>query len=744
MDSPCNSGQTALQILQTVFGYAQFRLQQAEIIEQLAGGGEALVLMPTGGGKSLCYQIPALLRNGVGVVISPLIALMQDQVSAMQQLGVRAAFLNSSLSTDEARGVEQALSNGELDLLYVAPERLMMPRMLSLLENNPLALFAIDEAHCVSQWGHDFRPEYMQLSVLHERFPTIPRIALTATADGPTRREIIQRLALQDAKVFVSGFDRPNIQYRIMENLGNARDRLLRFIRNEHDGEAGIVYCLSRKRVDELAEWLGKKGLNALPYHAGMSTDKRKQHQDQFLREDGVIIVATIAFGMGIDKPDVRFVAHMNLPKSLEAYYQETGRAGRDGLPATAWMSYGLQDVIMLKQMQENTDTDEAHRRIERHKLDAMLGFCELTTCRRQALLHYFDDHLPEPCGNCDTCLEPPETWDATVAAQKALSCVHRTGQRFGVNYVVDVLLGKDDERIQRFGHDKLSTFGIGTELAQNEWRNLFRQLISRGLLRVDMEAYGSLHLTEAARPILRGEQPLQLRKFVKAGKARSQTRKSAVYSQVSDEKLWEALRNLRTALAEKQNVPAYVIFHDATLMEMVERQPENRAQLATLSGIGEKKLEAYGEAFLDVIKAHLSVDRASPANTADETLQLFRLGMDAPAIAAQRGLAQTTVYAHLASAIQNGAATLPDVVGLEEHVIKMLRDAIEQFAEQGRLKPVYEALQGEYDYNILRCVKASLLCEVSEGFVADENKTAGKEAGSLKEHVDESGAFAS
>jgi len=708
-----NSHQQAQQILHSVFGYDTFRLQQDEIIEQLVSGGEALVLMPTGGGKSLCYQIPALVREGVGIIVSPLIALMQDQVSALQQVGVRAAFLNSTLSFDEVQAVESGLRNGELDLLYVAPERLMMPRMLSLLEQSRLALFAIDEAHCVSQWGHDFRPEYIQLSVLHERFPNVPRIALTATADVPTRREIIERLALQEAKVFVSGFDRPNIRYRITENQGNARDRLLRFIRNEHDDDAGIVYCLSRKRVDDTAAWLSSKGLKALPYHAGMSTADRQENQARFLREDGVIIVATIAFGMGIDKPDVRFVAHLNLPKSMEAYYQETGRAGRDGLPANAWMMYGLQDVITLRQMQENSDTDEAHKRIERHKLDAMLGFCELTSCRRQALLRYFDDHLEEPCGNCDTCLEPPETWDATVAAQKALSCVHRTGQRFGVNYVVDVLLGKKDERMQRFGHDQTSTFGIGTELEQNEWRNLFRQLISRGLLSVDMEAYGGLRLTETSRPVLRGEQQLHLRKFVKAGKTKKSHKTSNAWSKATDNKLWEALRKLRTELAEQQGVPAYVIFHDATLMEMVERQPETLAQLGNLSGIGERKLEAYGEDFLAVINEHVKETDAPPVNTADETLQLFRLGMDADTIAGQRGLTPSTVYSHLAKAIQTGDVELQEVTGLDEKVITTLRNAIEQYEEEGRLKPVYEALGEEYDYNILRCVKAAMLCEV-------------------------------
>ena len=701
----------AQQLLQSVFGYDSFRLQQAEIIAQLVNGGEALVLMPTGGGKSLCYQIPALLREGIGIVVSPLIALMQDQVDALRQVGVRAAYLNSSLSSAEAAEVEAAVRNGELDLLYVAPERLLMPRMLALLAHARLALFAIDEAHCVSQWGHDFRPEYIQLSILHERFPDVPRIALTATADAMTRREIIQRLGLQQARMFVSGFDRPNIRYRVTENQGNARDELLRFIRNEHDGEAGIVYCLSRKRVDDIAAWLCSKGLQALPYHAGMSTEQRQRHQARFLREDGIIIVATIAFGMGIDKPDVRFVAHMNLPKSLEAYYQETGRAGRDGLPADAWLVYGLQDVITLRQMQASSEGDEMHKRIEHHKLDAMLGFCELTSCRRQALLRYFDDHLEQACGNCDTCLTPPATWDASVAAQKALSCVHRTGQRFGVNYVVDVLLGKPDDRIQRFGHDQLSTFGIGQGLDQNEWRHLFRQLISHGLLSVDMAAHGSLRLTEASRPVLRGEQALHLRKFVKATRTKAKPRKSSpAGNQPVDDRLWQALRQLRTDLAEKQGVPAYVIFHDATLMEMVERQPQTLAQLRQVAGVGERKLDAYGDAFLSVILEHCQQASGPAMASAEESLQLFRLGMDPEGVARQRNLTVATVYSHLASAIRNGDAKLSEVTGLEEGVIKMLCDAIERYADDGRIKPVYDALDGEYDYHVLRCVKAAMM----------------------------------
>jgi ATP-dependent DNA helicase RecQ len=591
-------------LLRSVFGYDRFRSPQDEIITQVLSGGDALVLMPTGGGKSLCYQIPALLREGVAIVVSPLIALMQDQVDALQQLGVRAAYLNSTLSLDEVQRVEASLRQGELDLLYVAPERLLLPRTLELLAQLPLALFAIDEAHCVSQWGHDFRPDYIQLSVLHERFPDVPRIALTATADDATRQEIIQRLQLQSARQFISSFDRPNIRYRVMENAGNARAALLAFIRNEHSGEAGIVYCLSRKRVDEVAAWLQDNGLTALPYHAGMSAEDRLRHQSRFLREDGVIIVATIAFGMGIDKPDVRFVAHLNLPRSLEAYYQETGRAGRDGLPADAWMVYGLQDVITLRQMQTNTEGDARYKRIEHHKLDAMLGFCELTACRRQALLRYFGEELAQPCGNCDTCLSPPPTWDASVAAQKALSCVHRTGQRFGANYVIDVLLGKQHERIQGFGHDRLSTYGIGTELDQNGWRNLFRQLIAHGLLSVDLQGHGSLQLTEASRPLLRGEHALQLRQLVKPAKTGGR-KKLAGSTAAQHDPLWLALRQLRSKLSSQQGVPAYVIFHDATLQEMVERKPRTLAELLEISGVGERKLEAYGRPFLETIAQH-------------------------------------------------------------------------------------------------------------------------------------------
>ncbi|MGP5326953.1 DNA helicase RecQ [Vreelandella titanicae] len=604
----------ALKVLQEVFGYDSFRGPQQAIIEHVIAGGDALVLMPTGGGKSLCYQIPALLREGTAIVVSPLIALMQDQVAALEQNGVRAAYLNSSLDYHEAVEVENRLRSGELDLLYVAPERLATARMQMLLEQTRIALFAIDEAHCVSQWGHDFRPEYRQLSQLHQRFPQVPRIALTATADVPTRGDIMEHLQLQEAALYNSGFDRPNIRYHIAENQGNAKEQLLRFIREHHDGEAGIVYCLSRRKVEETAAWLERQGLTALPYHAGLPPEQRQQHQTRFLREDGVVVVATIAFGMGIDKPDVRFVAHLNLPKSIEAYYQETGRAGRDGLPADAWMAYGLQDVITLRQMQQDSSAADHQKRIEQQKLDAMLGLCEIISCRRQALLHYFGDHLDAPCGNCDNCLTPPETWEATVAAQKALSCVYRTEQRFGVTYLVDVLLGKSNERITRFGHDRLSTYGIGKDLSANEWKALFRQMIASGFLSVDMEGHGGIKLTANAKPVLRGEQNLTLRKpSNKPSKAKTARRGSKGASAPQGHgPLWEALRQHRRELAEAQGVPAYVIFHDATLAEMIEQKPQSLAALGAISGIGARKLADYGEGFLDVILAHQETEQSS------------------------------------------------------------------------------------------------------------------------------------
>ncbi|MEO7200639.1 MAG: DNA helicase RecQ [Dokdonella sp.] len=597
----------SLQILNSVFGYAQFRGAQQAVIEQVSSGGDALVLMPTGGGKSLCYQIPALLRSGTAIVVSPLIALMQDQVEALHQFGIEAAFLNSSLSLPEQREVEKRLLAGELKLLYIAPERLLSERCLQLLERITVSLFAIDEAHCVSQWGHDFRVEYRQLTILHERFPQIPRIALTATADAPTRREIIERLSLESAEHFISSFDRPNIRYRIVEK-DNARRQLKDFL-VAHRGESGIVYCLSRKKVDDTAAALVGDGINALPYHAGLDAATRAANQKRFLREDGIVMVATIAFGMGIDKPDVRFVAHLDLPKSLEGYYQETGRAGRDGLPAEAWMTYGLGDVVTLSQFIAQSEAGEERKRVERAKLDALLGFAETTVCRRQRLLAYFGEALEQACGNCDNCLEPPKTWDASVVAQKALSCVYRTGQRFGVGHLVDVLRGESTERVVSLGHDQLSTFGIGSEYDLRQWRGIFRQLVAAGFLSADSEGYGTLRLTEASRDVLKGQVRVQMRHEADQGErraARSKTRSERSRHTLDiashEEPLWRALRDTRTRLAKEQGVPPYVIFHDATLLAMLREHPQSLRELAGISGIGELKLERYGEAFVDVL----------------------------------------------------------------------------------------------------------------------------------------------
>ncbi len=591
---------TALDILQQTFGYATFRAPQEEIMEMVIAGKDALVLMPTGGGKSLCYQIPALARPGCGIVISPLIALMQDQVNAMRELGVRASYLNSTQDTHTASEVERALLEGELDLLYIAPERLTQRRMLDLLARSSIALFAIDEAHCVSQWGHDFRADYLQLSLLHEQFPNVPRIALTATADEQTRNEIVTRLRLEQAAQFVVGFDRPNIRYRIGLKQ-NARQQLLQFLKTEHPDHAGIVYCLSRKKTEETASWLTTQGFTALPYHAGLSAELRAAHQARFLREDTVIMVATIAFGMGIDKPDVRFVAHLDLPKTIEAYYQETGRAGRDGEPADAWMIYGLQDVIKLRQMMQGSQGNEQHKRIEQHRLNAMLGLCEITSCRRQTLLQYFGETYPEPCGNCDSCLEPAQTWEATEACRMALSAVARTGERFGVNHLIDVLTGKETDKIWQFDHHHLPTFGVGDALDNNQWRSVFRQLVGRGLLSVDLEGYGALKLQEKCRPLLKGEVTISLRKDQKQKVAKRQT-KTPLPDDINVG-LWEALRDCRRELAEEQGVPPYVIFHDSTLVEMCSMVPKTLNDFAELSGVGERKLLKYGEQFLAAIR---------------------------------------------------------------------------------------------------------------------------------------------
>ena len=591
------------QILQHVFGFPDFRAPQDEIISTLVDGGDVLVLMPTGGGKSLCYQIPAIAREGVGIVISPLIALMQNQVDALKQLGVSATFLNSTLAFEAVHRIEQSLRQGEVDLLYLAPERLVQPATLALLRELDISLFAIDEAHCVSQWGHDFRADYLHLNILATEFPSVPRIALTATADIRTRTEIVSRLSLDEARQFIVGFDRPNIRYRIALKT-NPRQQLLQFLKNEHRNDAGIIYCLSRRKTEETATWLSQQGFEALPYHAGLDSETRAKNQARFLNEESIIIVATIAFGMGIDKPDVRFVAHLDLPKTVESYYQETGRAGRDGEAANAWLVYGLQDVIKLRQMMENSEGSDEHKRAEQHRLNAMLGLCEITSCRRHALLRYFDEDSPERCGNCDTCIDPVDTWDGTEAAQKALSAVFRTDQRFGVNHLIDVLQGSNTEKIRQFEHDKLSTFGIGQTLDINQWRSVFRQLVARGYISVDLERYGALRLEQKCRPLLKGEQQIELRRD--SGKKAVARQTKTPLPEDINVGLWEALRECRRLFAEAQGVPPYVIFHDKTLREMAEQMPQNTSEFGLLTGVGERKLEKYSEAFLAVIQEAL------------------------------------------------------------------------------------------------------------------------------------------
>jgi ATP-dependent DNA helicase RecQ len=596
----------ALSLLNSVFGYPQFRGSQAEIVDHVTAGGDALVLMPTGGGKSLCYQIPALLRNGCGVVVSPLIALMADQVAALTEAGVRAAVLNSTLDAAAAQNVERAFVAGELDMLYVAPERLVTARFQALLGRARVALFAIDEAHCVSQWGHDFRPEYIELAVLHEQFPAIPRIALTATADALTRREIITRLHLEGARVFIESFDRPNIRYTVVEKE-SAREQLLRFLEREHAGDAGIVYCLSRKKVEETATWLSERGIPALPYHAGLDAQIRAQHQRRFVDGEGVVMTATIAFGMGIDKPDVRFVAHLDLPKSIEAYYQETGRAGRDGAPANAWMAYGLADVVQQRRMIDESEADEEFKRVSRGKLDALVGLAESAECRRVRLLAYFGE-ASGPCGNCDNCIAPPRVVDATEAAQKALSAVYRTGQRFGAGHLIDILRGQTTDRVRQLGHDSLKTFGVGADSSDKQWRALFRHLVASGHLLADAEAFGALRLTESARAILKGEHAVALREAVaeaRSGKRRGRitTPGSAVPADPGSAGMLDALRAWRRATAQAHGVPAYVIFHDATLVEIAARAPADLDTLGTISGIGAKKLERYGAELLVLLR---------------------------------------------------------------------------------------------------------------------------------------------
>lgn len=717
---------SALEILEHTFGYHQFRPYQQDIIEAVANGRDALVIMPTGGGKSLCYQLPALLLDGVAIVISPLIALMQDQVTQLQQLGVKAGFINSTLNPVQLQDTEEALLTGQLDLLYIAPERLAMEKTKALFGQIKIALFAIDEAHCVSQWGHDFRSDYLLLNVLHQQFPAVPRIALTATADERTRTEIIERLDLHNADHFIGGFNRPNIQYRVQQKL-RGREQLLSFLKTEHPRDAGIVYCLSRKKVDDTASWLKTQGFDAIPYHAGLDPDTRQTNQNRFIREEGVIVVATIAFGMGIDKPDVRFVAHLDLPKSIESYYQETGRAGRDGLAATAWMAYGIEDVVKLRRMLESSQGSDEFKKVERHRLESMLGYSEVTSCRRQTLLHYFGEEFDGNCGNCDNCLQPVETWDGTVAAQKALSCVYRTEQLFGVNHLLDVLLGKTTAKIEKFNHHQQSTFGIGKDVSEQRWRSVYRQLVARGFLTVDVNGYGSLRLTEKARPILRGEETLFLRRDAEAP-LRKKAKSSQSIVEDKDRVLWEELRNLRMTLAKAQGVPPYVIFHDATLMELVRYRPANREDMAMISGVGDAKLDRYGEHFIHAINEFNLQERAaqSTANekassktsipTAEQSLALLRKGLNVEAIAEERTLKAATVHQHLRQYVEQGELKAIDVLGLAEDEIDRITDElVAQIDDDNKiaLSDVHEFFQGVYDWDVLRCVRAEVYCNL-------------------------------
>jgi ATP-dependent DNA helicase RecQ len=694
--------------------------------------------MPTGGGKSLCYQIPAMLRNGVGICVSPLIALMQDQVQGLTQMGVRAACLNSSLDPDTAYDIEQMLVNGQLDLLYVAPERLCKPGFLDLLARCNPALFAIDEAHCVSQWGHDFRPEYMQLSIIRERFPDVPRLALTATADKPTQADIIRNLQLERAKVFATGFDRPNITYSVLPKK-NATTMLKRFINDNHPGDAGIVYRLSRKKVDSTAEFLQKHGFTALPYHAGLSAQVRYENQDRFMREEGVIMVATVAFGMGVDKPNVRFVCHLEPPKSLEAYHQETGRAGRDGLPASAWMCYGMQDIAVLRSMIESGEANETRKRVEHAKLGSLFAFLETAGCRRQSLLGYFGEHI-HPCGNCDNCLSPVDTWNGTEAAQKALSNIFRTEQRFGVNHLVQVLTGAETEAIKRFGHQRVSTYGIGKEMGQDEWKSVYRQLLASGMVSVDMERFNALTLNERSWPVLKGEQEVRLRTDpVMPRQTKKKTRRTTalaedILTSWEAEALFDRLRDLRLQVAEAQSVPPYAIFADKTLLEFVRYRPKDLSDLGCMSGVGTNKLNHYGEAFLTCMKEH-ETEHGRPATipeipdelrerheksmvrdqelsaTAQTSLDLFTELGDVDRVAEKRGLKPASIWNHLGQAARLDRVDYLNVVSLPDDELKTVVDAIKDFRGRGivSMTPVFEALDKRYSFDLLRFLRASL-----------------------------------
>jgi len=730
-----------LDVLRSVYGYKSFQGLQEEIITHMVSGGDALAFMPTGAGKSLCYQIPSMIRPGVGVVVSPLIALMRDQVGALARNGARAACLNSSLSPGEAWEVERKLSRGELDLLYAAPERLMSPAFLSMLERLHIALFAIDEAHCVSQWGHDFRPEYLQLSELAERFPGVPRIALTATADGPTRADIVNRLHFERARVFSAGFDRPNIRYIVVPKR-RGREQLLEFIENEHKGDSGIVYRMSRKKVEETSRFLCDHGIESLPYHAGLDKRERDAAQDAFMRKEGLVMAATVAFGMGVDKPDVRFVAHLDPPKSLEAYHQETGRAGRDGLPADAWMAFGIGDLAVLRKIIAPEGELTGQKRIELQKLSAMTGYCEAIACRRRILLGYFGEDS-EPCGNCDLCLDPPETVDGTVAAQKALSCVFRTGQRFGAAHCVNVLCGVHSKPVMRWGHESVSTFGIGTDFSQEQWHGLYRQLLADGSLEIAPDGYGGLRLAARAWEILKGDRKFSMRVVSEEEKAargrrrerrerRGKTGWTGEFLQTPEETaLYETLRELRRGIAEKEGAPPYQVFHDKTLLGMALVKPRTEAELLAVSGVGDSKLKKYGEAFLEALAAHYAEhgrgeSREEPGErkaekpvrkkrergeTASVSLELFKKLGSVEAVAGERGLTVHTVVSHLIQFAAKGAVDPADIHGLSPDAVKRVEKTLASFKTRGvtALKPVFEALGGEFDYEAIRCVQAGM-----------------------------------
>jgi ATP-dependent DNA helicase RecQ len=712
-DEPAHIMVKAQAKLEEVFGYKSFRSHQSNIIESLLAGRDCLALMPTGGGKSLCYQIPALVRGGTGVVVSPLIALMQDQVDALLDVGVKAAFLNSTLDRAAQDRVEREFAAGALDILYVAPERLVQERTLSLMGRSEVALFAIDEAHCVSQWGHDFRPEYRNLKILAERFPRVPRIALTATADERTRQEIVTELSLENADCFIASFDRPNIRYTISE-MGSmsGREKLWQFLETEHPGDAGIVYCLSRKSVEETAAWLASKGRKALAYHAGLEAHVRSGVQTKFLSDDGMIIVATVAFGMGIDKPDVRFVAHLNLPKTIEAYYQETGRAGRDGEPANAWMAYGLQDLVQQRQWIAQSEGSDAFKQVQRQKLDALIGLAEMPGCRRQALLAYFGERMGEPCSNCDNCITPPQTEDGTVLAQKALSAVYRTGQRFGVTYVTDVLMGKADERAIRNSHDQLSVFGIGKDVTATAWKGLFRQLVASGYLTGDDDGHGTLSLTDRARPLLRGEDKFLMRVARAAPKKKTKAEAKTSHKASGDaETLFQALKALRLKLAGAAKLPPYVIAQDRTLIELAEKRPKDEAALYEITGLGTSKIARYGKALLEVIsqfKPHPILQNRLSA-TVNNTLAAHLRGLDAETIASERGIEVSTVHGHFADAIEAGLLTAKDALKLSAGDIDEIEAAFDQChtRDTGKLGAAHAALDGRYDYGVLKCMLA-------------------------------------